>query len=260
MPKVKVNDVNIYYEITGEGPALVLLHEWVANHKIWKQQVPVFSKDYRVITLDLRGHGESDKPRTGYSIQVFADDLYHILNELRFDGVIIAGHSMGGMIAQVFYLSYPEKVRALILVDTTSNDTGGRISFEDDLALIRTSRFETLVEQFFAPIFFAPGTSEDIINWVKSEVLKTPQHVVEEGIKAMSEYDVTAQLSKIKVPTMIIHGDQDLAINVKMAKMLHEKISNSTLKIIMGAGHHAMLEKSNEFNNIILEFLRKLKG
>lgn len=257
MPMVKVDDVNIYYEITGEGPALVLLHGWTGNHKWWKEQVPFFSKNYKVITLDHRGHGESDKPRSGYSMQVFTEDLYRVLNELRIDRAIIAGHSMGGMIAQLFCLSYPEKVGGLVLVDTSSNGMGV-ISFEDVLVSIQTQGFESFTEQFFCPALFASGISEEIINWTKSEILKTPQHAVEEAAKAMSKYDVTDQLPKIKVPTLIIHGNQDFAIDLKMAKMLHEKISNSRLKVIDGAGHCTMLEKPDEFNKIVLEFLKKL--
>jgi len=202
MPKTKANDVNIYYEISGEGPALVLLHGWMENHNVWKMQIPEFSKDYRVIAVDLRGHGESDKPKSGYSIQTFADDLYHVLNELRIDKAIIAGHSMGGMTALVFYLTYPERVKGLILVNTTSagiHDVGP-MPLKETLELIRTFGFENIVEQYFAQIFFAPGTNEDLINWTKSEVLKTPQYVVEEALKAIMKHDVTGKLSRIAVP------------------------------------------------------------
>ncbi|MFQ5999697.1 MAG: alpha/beta fold hydrolase [Candidatus Bathyarchaeia archaeon] len=260
MPRVKVNGVNIFYEITGEGPALALLHGWTGNHKLWKEQVPVFSKNYTVIMVDHRGHGESDKPRTGYSIQVFADDLHRVLDKLGISKTFIVGHSMGGMIAQKFYLSYPDKVRALILADTTSHGTGGTISFEEAGVLVQTLGFQSAVEQFFAETFFAEGTSEEIINWAKSEVLKTPQYVVEEGAKAMSQFDTTDRLSEIEVPTLIIHGDQDLAISVEKAKTLHEKIPNSKLKIIRGSGHFILLEKPDEFNKIVLEFLSKLES
>jgi len=262
VPKIKANDVNIYYEISGEGPALVLLHGWTENHKVWKLQIPEFSKGYRVIAVDLRGHGESDKPESGYSIQTFADDLYHVLNELGIDKAIIAGHSMGGMTALVFYLTYPEKAKALILVNTTSagiHDTGP-MPLRETLELIRTAGFENVVEQFFAQTFFAPGTSEDLINWAKSEVLKNPQYAVEETLKAIMNHDVTGKLSRIAVPTLIIHSTLDLAIGVKMAEILNEGIPNSSIRIIEGVGHHTMLEKPDEFKTAVLDFLRKLQN
>jgi pimeloyl-ACP methyl ester carboxylesterase len=262
MPKIQVNGVNIHYEISGKGPALVLLHGWTENHKFWKLQIPEFSKNYKVIAIDLRGHGESDKPKTGYSIQTFADDLYHMLSELEIDKVVIAGHSMGGMTALVFCLTYPEKVKALILVNTTSagiHDTAP-ISLSETLEMIRMSGFENVVEQFFAPTFFAPRTSEDLINWAKSEVLKTPQYAVEGALKAIMEHNVTEKLSKITVPTLIIHSTHDLAIGVQMAKILHEKIPISNLQIIDGAGHHTMLEKPDEFKHAVSDFLRKIQS
>ncbi len=259
MPKINVNGVNLYYEISGQGPALVLLHGWTENHKFWKFQTPTFSREYNVIAIDLRGHGESDKPKTGYSIQTFADDLHHLLNTFETNRAIIVGHSMGGMTALVFCLKYPEKVKALILVNTTSVGVheAGLISPKETLQMIRTSGFENIVEHFFAQTFFAPGTSEDLISWAKSEVLKTPQYVVEEALKAIMEHDVTARLSEITVPTLIIHGTQDFAISVKMAEMMNEKILNSNLQIIEGVGHHTMLEKPDEFGNAVLDFLRK---
>lgn len=88
--------------------------------------------------------------------------------------------------------------------------------------------------------------------------MKTPQYAAEEAAKAMIKHDVTDQLSKIKVPTLIIHGNQDFAIDLKMARLLHEKIPNSTLKIMEGIGHCTMMEKPDEFNKIVLEFLERL--
>ena len=262
MPEIRVNGVNIYYEISGQGPALVLLHGWAENHNFWKFQIPDFSKDYKVVAIDLRGHGESDKPKAEYSIQKFADDLYHVLNGLGIDRAIIAGHSMGGMTALVFCLAHPEKVKALILVNTTSAGIheAGIISPKEILEIIRTSGFENVVKQFFAQTFFASGTSGDLINWAKSEVLKTPQYVVEEALKAIMEHAVTRKLSKITVPTLIIHSTEDLAIGVKMAEIMNERIPNSRLKIVEGAGHHTMLEKPDEFKNTVLDFLRKLQN
>ena len=166
MPKIRVNGVNIYYEISGQGPALVLLHGWTENHNFWKFQIPDFSKDYKVVAIDLRGHGKSDKPETKYSIQKFADNLYHVLNGLGIDGAIIAGHSMGGMTALVFCLTHPEKVKALILVNTTSagiHETG-IISPKEILEMIKKSGFENIAKRFFAQTFFAPGTNGDLTN------------------------------------------------------------------------------------------------
>jgi pimeloyl-ACP methyl ester carboxylesterase len=260
MSKININGVSINYEVSGQGPALVLLHGWTENHNFWKFQIPAFTKDYMVVTIDLRGHGESDKPKKGYSIQTFADDVYRVLIGLKIKRAIIVGHSMGGMTALVFCLTYPDNVQALILVNTTATGLHetGLMPVNETLKMIRTFGFEKVAERFFAQTFFAPGTSEDFTNWAKSEILKTPQFVVEESLKAIIKHDVAEKLSAINVPTLIIHGSQDLAIDVKMAQIMNDKVPNSSLKIIEGVGHHPMLEKPEEFNKIVLDFLRKL--
>lgn len=260
MPKINVNGISINYAISGQGPVLVLLHGWTENHNFWKFQIPVFSKDYKVLAIDLRGHGESDKPKKEYSIQTFADDVYHVLKRLEIKKAIIIGHSMGGMTALVFCLMHSEMVQALILVNTTcvGLQETGLVPIKETLKMIQTFGFENVAERFFVQTFFASGTSEELTNWAKSEILKTPQFAVEEALKAIIEHDVTDRLSAIKVPTLIIHSPQDLAIGVKMAEIMNAKIPNSSLKIIESAGHHSMLEKPEEFNRIVLDFLKRL--
>ena len=99
MPKVKVNDIEIYYKVKGEGESLVLIHGITGSTMNWLYQIPEFSMHYKVIIYDIRGHGKTDKPKQKYSIKLFADDLRGLLNKLGIDKAHVLGVSMGGLIA-----------------------------------------------------------------------------------------------------------------------------------------------------------------
>jgi len=115
MPTVEVGDVNIYYEVHGKGEALVLIMGLGGSSAWWFQQVPVFSREFRVIAFDNRGTGQSDKPDVSYTMDMMAGDLNGVLEAIDVDAAHIFGVSMGGMIAQHFALNYPQKVASLIL-------------------------------------------------------------------------------------------------------------------------------------------------
>jgi 3-oxoadipate enol-lactonase len=261
MAKIKVNGVNIYYELVGKGPFLALLHGWVENHKFWKNQVPFFSEKYRILTIDHRGFGDSDKPEGEYSIALFADDFNKVLEKLKIDKITVMGHSMGGMIGQVFALKNPKKIKALTLVDTSpSGDLKGSIPLPDGLKMIQEGDYASLVDLTLnPPYFFADGTDEKIVNWVKEEAKKTPKSSAIKGLEAMINYNIEDQISQIKVPTLIITGDQDQTVNPSRSEVMAKKIAGSKLFVMKGCGHHPLLEKPEELNKIVDEFLQKIR-
>ena len=119
MPKVKLNDVEIYYEEHGQGRPMVFLSETACDGEVWKiNQVGEFSKDHRVIIHDYRGTGQSSKPSIDYTTRMFAEDVVALMNHLGAEDAIIVGHSMGGRVAQLLALDYPKKVHKLILAST----------------------------------------------------------------------------------------------------------------------------------------------
>ena len=112
MPILKLNDANIYYEVHGSGPPFLFLSETACDGEVWKiYQVPEFSRDHAVVTFDYRGMGQSSKPSTNYTMEMFADDAAAILDHLTLDQAIVCGHSMGGRVAQVLALKHPSKVK-----------------------------------------------------------------------------------------------------------------------------------------------------
>ena len=125
MPTVKVNDAEIYYEVHGQGQPFIFFSETACDGEIWKLfQVPEFSKDHRVIVHDYRGTGRSSKPSIDYTTRMFCDDAVAILDHLNVSDAIVLGHSMGGRVAQLLALEYPERVKKLILASTGASFPG----------------------------------------------------------------------------------------------------------------------------------------
>ena len=128
MPILKLKDADIYYEAHSSGPPFLFLSETACDGEVWKiYQVPEFSRDHTVITFDYRGMGQSSKPPTKYTMEMFADDAAAILDHLKLDQAIVCGHSMGGRVAQVLALKHPSKVKKLILASSGAGypDQGG---------------------------------------------------------------------------------------------------------------------------------------
>jgi pimeloyl-ACP methyl ester carboxylesterase len=127
MPTAKLSGAEIYYEATGQGQAFIFFSETACDGEIWKLfQVPEFSRDYVVITHDYRGTGRSSKPSTDYTTRMFCDDALAILDHLKIRDAVVLGHSMGGRVAQLVALEYPERVKKLILASTGAAFPGVR--------------------------------------------------------------------------------------------------------------------------------------
>ena len=124
MPIANINGVNLNYEIAGQGKAIVFLHGYTGSTQDWANQMPVLSQKYKVVALDLRGHGKSEAPSSEeeYSVQIFADDVLGLLRILDIKKCCLVGHSLGGFIALQFALEYPGMLAALVLVDTSSGE------------------------------------------------------------------------------------------------------------------------------------------
>ncbi len=264
MPKAKVNSVNLYYELHGpeEAPVLVLNNGLIMNAATsWVFQTETLSKHYRVLQYDCRGQGQSDHPAAPYSMELHADDLAALLEELGIDYAHIAGISYGGEVAQAFVLKYPAKTRSLILIDTVS-EVGPelRLVIESWVDALKAQDplgfFHATVPWNFSPAWIAANatTLEDAEERYK--LLDFP--AVVNLCETFFEVDFTDRLSEIQVPTCIIVGELDLIKGLPYAKILQKTIPHAELHVIKGAGHATCWERPQEFNSIILGFLTKL--
>ena len=257
MPYTEIKGIKIYYEDNGseENPVIILLHGWTADHNRWGKQVDFLKDKYRIITLDLRGHGQSDKGENlDYSsIKILSEDLKILMENLKINKATIGGHSMGGMTVLQFVLDYPDKVEKLILVDTIAKF---KYSFGRGILLSISNilPFESFLTMQIKRAFRKNWNKEEVEEAVELS-LENPKYVVYKFYSAMKKFDVLDEISNIKVPTLIIHGGKDIQIPLSQAKKMHEKIENSKMVIIEDSGHEITIEEPDKVNNAIIEFL-----
>jgi pimeloyl-ACP methyl ester carboxylesterase len=270
VPFANVNDIEIYYEIHGppEAPPLVLIGGWASYRWIWFRQVPAFKEKYRCVVFDNRGAGRSSKPDQPYSIQMFADDTVGLMDALEIGDAHILGISMGGLIAQQIAISYPEKTRSLIVV---SSHFGGlnQIHMDDrTMAMLIALPTETISKEQAREMRYKATFSAEFLNTNKAvleqidkwaEKYPTPVFAQVHQSTAVGEFDSESELKQISAPTLVVHGDSDLAVPTKNGEMIASKIPNSQLVLIEGGSHFSIVERYAEFNNAVMSFLDKLE-
>ncbi|MFX1283871.1 MAG: alpha/beta fold hydrolase [Promethearchaeota archaeon] len=270
MPQISVNDIEIYYEIHGEGQPLVFIHGAFVSSTMWKPQIDFFIERFQAVIYDIRGHGKTGPSSTKkYSIQLYADDLYNLLNKLNIDRPIICGLSLGGMIAQVFATKYPENCSALILADTAATITLTRWDYimryliGPKWLMLLTLRIMGVKRFIRFSFWLAKFTrskewvgNEEIIEYEKREMLNLDK---KEYLKIFgSLYDFKLQeLFRIKVPTLVLNGEYESKSIFKHAEKMRSLIPNCEVDIIKEAGHTSNMENSEEYNKRIADFLKK---
>jgi len=271
MATAKVGDINVYYEIHGKGEPLVLIYGYVGHSELWFRQIPVFSKKYQVVAFDNRGVGRSDKPDIPYTMAMMAEDIAGLLDIIGIDAAHIFGISMGGMIAQHFALTFPQRVISLILGCTACGGVH-MIQPEPDsmAALFDFERLKNMtpeeVTRQAMPFCYSQefiARNSDIIEERVAKQLEypTPPHGATRQAGAIMGHDTYELLPKITLPTLVIAGDNDRLIPVENSRILASRIPGAELAIIKGAGHEFFIEDAEEANKMILDFLgRHRKG
>lgn len=245
MPKVKVGDINIYYEVHGQGEPIVFMQGAGASTVALNWAIPVYSREFQMVLFDTRGIGQSDKPDIPYSMKMMASDLAGLLDSIGIDKVHIRGVSLGGMIAQHFALDYPKRVRSLILRCTTCGGThismfSAEVGKIQDMFLQETI---TAIEMGRKNLFLCytkeylernPGVQQAIQAMKENP---DPDHVSRRYIQAWREHDTYERLPEINIPTLVMAGDGDRLIPVENSRILAERILGSKLVIYKNAGH-----------------------
>lgn len=264
MTKIKINDVELYYELHGEEamPVLVLNNGIIMNAATsWIYQSDAFAKHYRVLQYDCRGQGQSEHPQGSYSMEQHADDLAGLLSGLGIDTAHIAGISYGGEVAQAFVLKYPARVKSLILADTVS-EVGPALRIIVHSWLDAAARgdaqafFDTTVPWNFSAQFIAdnPGLLKDARKRYEALDFSAIVRLCE----CFLDVDFTWRLREIQVPTCLLVGALDLLKGLDYAEILKQHIPHAELHILPGAGHATCWERAQEFNSVVLGFLAKI--
>jgi 3-oxoadipate enol-lactonase len=246
MPKAQVNGIELYYEVHGDGPAVVFAHGAGGNHLSWWQQVPVFARQYRCVIFDQRGFGQSPDVPNGPGSQAFVADLKGVLDHLKIDRVALVAQSMGGRTCLGFTLEHPDRVQALVMADTTGGFGDAR------MAQLRAEGEAAMTGPNPPPRTYARHFPQE----------QPAQAFLYEQIRALnpprSEVPTPGptadQVRALRTPILLIVGEHDVITPPATIKMFQSYIPHARLAEVAGSGHSVYFEKPEEFNRVVLEF------
>ncbi len=267
MPKQKINDIEIFYEIHGHGNPLVLIMGLRRNTEWWYLQIPTLSKHFKVLAFDNRGAGRSDKPKMDYSIRLFADDTAGLIESLGMKKAHILGLSMGGYIAQELAINYPHIVKSLILACTGPG--GERAVLMSPERLKKFTANEGLspeeilrkdMDIYFSDKFITKHP-EKITEFVEISLrYYQPPDAFMRQFAACLKHDTLKRLQRITVPTLIMSGDDDLLVPPENSRILKEFIPHAELNFSRGKRHCFFIEEADLFNQKVISFLKSVKS
>jgi pimeloyl-ACP methyl ester carboxylesterase len=232
-----------------------MLHGWACNRRFWRRQFALLEGSNRVLALDFRGHGESSVPDSGFTLDRLAEDVHVLLHGLQLAPAVVIGHSMGGMVAQQLAITHPGDVRGLILVATAAADPEQHFISAQIANASRRAGFRAAFLESF-PRWFLPASNSEIVSWVRSEMLATPERVALGLVKDYRHLDLRSRLPAINAPCLVIGASGDVSTPVTGSEVIARLIPGSELKIIEGAGHFVQLERPDEIDDAIRGFLR----
>ncbi len=268
MPTLKLNDVEIYYEVHGEGPPIVFLSETACDGEVWKiYQVPEFSKDHRVILHDYRGTGRSGKPSMDYTTKMFCEDAASLMDHLGAEDAVVIGHSMGGRVAQLLALDHPKKVKKLVLASTGAyfpQTKGLPLKICKEMIEWGYEKYERdhsilvgFTEEFLKS---HPERVERYINVRMQNLCPVEFHL--RHILARQSHDTSMRLKDIPQPSLILVGEDDLNMtsesNHRMSSdMLARGIPNSKLVVLPNERHSYFFGNPEKAHKVIRKFIRE---
>ena len=285
--KIKVNDIDVYYENHGEGEPLLLVEGLGYSTWMWFKQIPDFSRAHQVIIFDNRGVGNTDKPDLEYTIEMMADDVAGLLRALDIKSAHVLGVSMGGFIAQEMAIRHPLIVRSLTLVSTSfsgreiihrasnsliNNFSGfweimpamlemsgkGGVPMVNSFGSHEKQKSRRGLSLAFTPEYF--DSNQDQIDRIVEWRMANPQpfYAWKRQLMAGMKFDASDRVHQIKAPTLVVTGSEDRIVLPSSSKALAERIPNSRLVEIQGTGHLSFIERAEEFNRIVVSFLEEV--
>jgi len=262
MPKLKIENIELYYQIEGKGNPLLLIAGLGSDSQSWLSIMPELSKHFTVITPDNRGVGRTKYYSNEISIQQIADDCIALVKHLGFNSVNLLGHSMGGFVAQDIAIRYPEFVSNLILASTSSiNSERNNALFNDWVSFLESGMD---IKIWFRNVFYWLFTKDlfenkDLLNEAISYAVEYPysqnKNDFRNQVDAISQFNYEKRISEIEAKTMIINGKEDILFSPDESKKNLTPIKNTSFSIIENAAHSIFIENPKAFTNCVLNFL-----
>ncbi|MFO7794987.1 MAG: alpha/beta fold hydrolase [Promethearchaeati archaeon] len=266
MPKQKINDTELYYEIHGEGYPVVMIMGLGANIYWWTPEfLEPMKNNFQTIIFDNRDAGRSDHANEQYQIADLATDTIKLMDMLNIDKAHILGISMGGMIAQEVTLNYPERVNKLVLCSTNCGGAKSILPSQDLLAQLTQDRGELSQKEIIEKTIPLLYTNEFIdknpeyIERTKEQLMKAPiqPEAYERQIQSLLSFNTGRKLKKIEHQTLVIHGKKDILVPPQNGQILTDLITNATLKYFEKSAHAIFSHEPEKVTTTVLDFLKE---
>ncbi len=258
--KISANKIQINYEITGQkdAPVVMLSHSLASSMVMWNPQLEALEPHFRVLRYDMRGHGDSDAPEGAYSLELLVEDAVALLDALGIDTVHFVGLSIGGMIGQGFALNHAGRLKSLTLCDTSAiMPQEAQPILQERITAARENgmadQVDGTLERWFTPQYLQENPPE--VEMIRQQIAATPLAGYLGCSEALRGLDYLDRLSEIKLPTLIMVGEEDPGTPVAASEAIHERIAGSKLVILPAARHLSNIEQAEAFNQSLMDFL-----
>lgn len=254
--------VSVEYAEQGEtsGIPVIFLHGITDSWHSFESVFPLLPSSVHAFAISQRGHGDSEKPASGYAMKDFSNDVAAFLRDMKLGAAIIVGHSMGGVIAQQFALDHPSLCKGLVIV---SSDAGFRQNPGMTEFIETVSKLKDPIDPAFADEFqmstLAKPIEPNYYSLLVAESLKVPARVWKEALQGIMNVDFVPQLKNIQVPTLVFWGDKDAMVFRPDVEQLSKGIRNSTVFVYENTGHALHWEEPTRFVRDLADFINKLK-
>ncbi|OVE78290.1 hypothetical protein BVX99_00255 [bacterium F16] len=258
MPFLKINGIDLHYEVHGSGEPLVLIHGLGSSLEDWAFQVPAFQREFQVITCDCRGHGKSSKQRKASSIELFANDMAELIAHLRIRPPHVVGISMGGMIAMELALNHPKSLQTLTLVNCVPNVVVRPVTLLKRWFVLNILGMKSLARRLARSLLPDPQQ-----HALRDELIKRWQQNDRRSYKsathAILEWSAIGRLSAITVPVAVVSSEYDYW-SLDLKKRLFQPVPDITFYELSRAHHLPTLEYPEAFNTLLYDILRSFPG
>ena len=255
MPYSTTNSLKIYYEVSGEGFPFVMVHANPFDHNLWMYQIAHFSTYFKVIAIDIRGYGRSDKPSTPFTLKDMADDVLGVCRDESVTEAILGGVSVGSGMALLLGLDYPELFKALILVGGSSGPGGAIDKRIQGYTKVGIEKYHIQhLKELVAPDFPQTKLGKYLLNtYVERDPWLSGESIAQ-IFRARAGTDMTTRLESMKVPTLVINGEYDNSL--KAGQRTASLIPGAMHRILPKTGHACCIEDPAGFDEFVIEFLR----
>lgn len=261
--KAKANGITVNYALEGPAtaPVAIVSHSLAAHLGMWEPQVAALTRTFRVLRYDTRGHGGTEVAPGAYTLDQLAEDALGLLDALNIERAHWLGLSLGGMIGQTLALKAPGRLRSLVLCDTTSRvPPDAKPLWEGRIRTAEAQGMEPIVEPTIERWFTAPFRQRrpEVVDRGRTMIRETDPRGYAGCCHAIAALDLTDRLSAIRLPTLVVVGEDDLGTPVAAARMIHEHIKGSELVVIPAAAHLSNIEQPEAFSSAVVKFLGRV--